>query len=203
MNIIDLPTDILAKIYEFDPTYRFILKSSIDEIEDEVIERSMKLPIYINIVDVYMRFLGTVNSINIRIKNFNYSQNFSKMKYIIFLEERFIFCNKSLKEARKMKIDTRIKCYEWYLVLDDKHFISCVKRKSQILLNISSQGYFNNIISVNLDKIKANLIKSYLENQFNKIKWRKIYINHFTSHCGNYIYKNSLIKEYGNYLTII
>ena len=203
MNLKHLPIDILGKIYEFDPTYRIILNNSLGEIEDEVINRSLKKFVNVNIVDVYIRFLGTINNINIRMNHFNYSQNFTKMKYVIFLEDRFIYCNKSLHEARKMNIDTRIKFYEWYLVLDNIHFISCINRKSQILLNISSQSYFNNMISFRLNKVKANEIKNSLENQFNKIKWHKIYINHFTSPCGNYIYKNSLIKEYGNYLTIV
>ena len=200
MELNKFPLEVLSLIYQYDPTYKILLKYTLDEIKDEVICRINK-PINNRNTYIYFRFLGTINHFNMKINEFNYSLNFSKLKYITFLEDRFIYRNNSLEQSRNLNIDTRIKKWNWYIIFDNKFFVSCKNLNSDIRLNISSGRYFDNLINISIDKKSAMSIKFILDNQFSKIRWKKIYINHFTSPCGDYTYKNSFIREYGtNYL---
>lgn len=120
-----LPNEIWGIIFEYDPTYKHLFHRCIDEIPDIHLAKSHKY-IYetmfirnINRISFHLDTLsGTVPYISLIIQDFTYFGNFNILQYInTDNNDRFIYNNSNVYEARKDGIDTRLRRWEWWINL--------------------------------------------------------------------------------------
>jgi len=120
-----LPADIWTHIFEYDPTYRHLFRKCVDEIPDIQIAKAHRSHYneMISLMKNRMSFnidtiSGPVPYIYLSFQDFSFFGNFTKMDFInTDNKERFIYNNSSIIDARNDGIDTRLRPWEWWIVL--------------------------------------------------------------------------------------
>jgi hypothetical protein len=158
-----LPSDIWSRIFEYDPTYKNLFRKCINEIPDIKIAKSQKLH-YTNSMFIMNNrisftidtFSGPVPYIYLAFQDFSFFGNFTIMDFInTHNNERFIYNNSSIIEARKNSIDTRLRRWEWWIEL---HF-----NNTTTLISCNYQQMHGIYIEVKFEHTQTSLTKRITE----------------------------------------
>ena len=169
-----LPSDIWTRIFEYDPTYKDIFRKCLDEIPDIQIAKMHKYhyTTSMNIMNNRYSFnmdtiSGPVPYIYLAFKDFSFFGNFTKMEFVnTDNQDRFIYNNSSIIEARKDGIDTRLRKWEWWITL--------YYNNTTTILSCNYQQMHGIYIELTLDNTQTTTSKRITENDaiiiYNEIK---------------------------------
>jgi hypothetical protein len=129
------PQEVLGLIYQFDTTYHARFKDALFDIPDQIIHFKKKSKYRKrNYVLAAIRELSTINHIFFNIGTFRVFYDFTTLIFIKPLVSRFIYNNLTISEARDEGIDTRLRYWEWWILLNKHLYISCTYRPDSSII---------------------------------------------------------------------
>ena len=133
-----LSQEVIGLIYQFDSTYHVIFKKALFDIPDQIMHFKKKARYRkSNHIIASIREMSTFNHIFFNIGSFRMFYDFTTLIYMQPNSERFIHQNMTVLEAREENVDTRLRYWEWWILLNRNLYISCSYRQdSNILFEI-------------------------------------------------------------------
>lgn len=130
-----LPQEVLGLIYQFDNTYHVPFKVALFDIPDQIIHFKKKGAYRKrNYVIAAIREMDTINNIFFNIGYFRFIYDFTTLILMKPRSPRFIYNNLTISEAREEGIDTRLRYWEWWILLNRHVYISCTYREDSSVI---------------------------------------------------------------------
>tara|TARA_B100001059_G_scaffold236803_1_gene290601 strand:- start:4391 stop:5035 length:645 start_codon:yes stop_codon:yes gene_type:complete len=157
------PNEIWCRIFEYDPTYKHLFRKCLDEIPDIQIAKANKYHYNDSLKRNNNRrtfhldsISGPVPYIYLSFQEFSFFGNFTKMDFInTDNQDRFIYNNGSITDARKDGIDTRLRPWEWWIKL--------YYNNSTTLLSCNYQQMHGVYIEIKFEHTQTSLSKMITE----------------------------------------